>query len=101
VKRRRDRGRLVVTKWWAEIAGVIEFARRPAPWTRLRRTRHRLRELDATLAKNDPARGIIETIWDALREDLGEATNPEATPATTTGGADTRGGGGGSGINRQ
>jgi hypothetical protein len=100
VKRRRDRGRLVVTKWWAEIAGVIEFARRPAPWTRLRRTRHRL-ELDATLAKNDPARGIIETIWDALREDLGEATNPEATPATTTGGADTRGGGGGSGINRQ
>jgi hypothetical protein len=80
VKRRGDRGRLDVTKWWAESAGVMKFARRPSPWTRLPSTRRRLQELDATLAKNDPARGIIKTICNALREDLGEPTNPGTTP---------------------
>lgn len=71
VMRPGDRGRLVVPKWWAGRAGVLDFARRPSPWTQLRRTRHRLRELDATLAKDHPARAIIKTICDAIRADLG------------------------------
>ena len=71
VKRNGDRGRLVVQKWWAGRAGVLDFTRPPSPWAQLRRTRDRLRELDATLSKDHPARAIVKTICDALRADLG------------------------------
>jgi hypothetical protein len=82
VKRRGDRGRLVVQKWWAAQAGVLDFARRPSPWAQMHRTRDRLRELDATLAKDHPARAIVKTICDAIRADLG------ATRETRRGGGD-------------
>lgn len=101
VKRRGDRGRLVVPKWWAGRAGVLDFARPSSPWTQLHRTRDRLRELDATLAKDHPARAIVKTICDALREDLSIEYPAQTATAATASEADTRGGGSGSGIKRQ
>ena len=86
VKRGGDRGFLVVPKWWAERACVMRFSRPASPWLALRHTRHRLQELNALLAKDDPARTIIRTICDALRQDLG------LTLAGTGGGGDGKGG---------
>jgi len=73
VKSRGDRGLLIVPKWWAEKAGVLAFARAPSPLSKLRQFRHRLQELNDTLGAEDPARQIIKTLCDALREDLGIA----------------------------
>jgi hypothetical protein len=71
VKKRGDRGRLVVSRWLAEKAHIIQYARPASPWANLPHTRHRLQELDATLATDDPARAVVKKICDAIRADLG------------------------------
>lgn len=71
VKRRGDSGRLIVGKWWAERAGVTKFARASNVWDLLPHTRYRFEEFNRVLAKDDPARGMLKVIADALRADLG------------------------------
>jgi hypothetical protein len=76
VKRLGDRGLLVVSKWWAETAGVMKYASAQQGWNQLPHFRHRLEELHAALKPEDPSRGIIKTLCDALHEDLGPGNSP-------------------------
>src|SRR5262249_31097932 len=101
VKRRGDRGQLVVRKWWARTAGVLNFTRAPSTWPCLEHFLHLLRELDARLGVNDPERRIINTINEVLSKGLGQATTLEGTRAFTETEADQDGGSGGSGNDRQ
>jgi hypothetical protein len=68
-------------EWWADKAGVIKFARARNVWDLLRGTRYRFQEFNRVLAKDDPARGMLKVIADALRADLG------FTPRSVSGGA--------------
>ncbi len=93
VRRSGDHGRLVVTKWWAEAACVMEFALAPSPWARLPHLRKRLEALDLCLAADHPARLILKTVCDALREDLGIKPQSEKDSTTTPGAEAERDGG--------
>jgi len=94
VKRRGDAGALVIPRWLAEQAHLLQYIEPRSGWERLRNFRHRLQELHALLAPSDPARAIIKTLCDALREDLG-IEKGAVTPATGAGAG--RNGGGGRG----
>jgi hypothetical protein len=71
VKRKGDRGSLLVPKWWAEKAKVMHFVTAPSPWAAFMHFRYRPQELHLFLNRDDPAPKHIKTLCDALREDIG------------------------------
>jgi hypothetical protein len=78
VKRRGDRGLLIVLKWWAKKAGVMEFARASSPWAQFPQLRNRLREFATSIPKDDPRWQAIKMVCDALRQDLGVSNSPKS-----------------------
>jgi hypothetical protein len=97
VKRHGDSGRLIVPKWWADKAGVMKFARARNVWDLLQSTRLRFEEFHRVLATDDPVRGMLKVIADALRADLGFASETATGGAAATAGQMPKGGGGGGG----
>jgi len=72
----------------------MKFARARNVWDLLRRTRYRFEEFNRVLAKDDPARGMLKVIADALRADLGFASEAGTGGAATTAGQTLKNGGG-------
>jgi hypothetical protein len=76
LRRRGDRGILIITEWLASEASLTRFAKAQSRWAIVPHTWQVLRDLNVKLPQEDPTRAIIKSIADALREDLGIESSP-------------------------
>jgi hypothetical protein len=76
VRRRGDRGILIITEWLAYEAGLMRFAKAQSRWALVPHTWQVLRNLNVKLPQEDPTRAIVKSIANALRKDLGIESSP-------------------------
>lgn len=76
IQRLGDRGILIITRYLADEAGLMPFARAQSRWALVPHAWQVMKELNVKLPQDDPARAIIKIVADALRKDLGIESSP-------------------------
>ena len=94
VRRRGDRGWLVVTDWFARHANIAKYAGQQSLEDRFPNFGRVLQALHARLETDDPERKDVNSLCDALRDDVGISQSPAAPQAGPQNGAGDGGGGG-------